>query len=245
MPLEAPAVAQVTGMLALANALDGRREEAERLAELLASCSAVRDGGLVPAAVACTRAVLLLDTDEPERALDRLLGAALLPTAPETAMANALVCLLARAADRLGHGEHAARLLGRAELSSGDPDSVIPPTGLWIALLAGTEDACRTALGNAEYERLVDQGRALTWDEAIGLLHRGRGPRQRTIAGWSSLTPTELDVARLVASGLANKDVAERLFISAATVKTHLTHIYDKVGVTSRAQLAAQGHRLP
>ena len=242
IPLETPAVASSAGMLAIAYALDGRRDEAEELAERLAS-SAVPASGLVEAAVACVRSVLHLDVDEPEQALDELLAAALLPTAPEVAMASALLALLARTSTQLAHHEQAARLLGLAESAAGVWGQ--PRTGLSIALLAGTEDALRGVLGDAAHDPLVEQGRGLTWDDAIGLLHRGRGPRQRTIAGWSSLTPTELDVARLVAEGLSNKNVAERLFISVATVKTHLTHVYDKVGVTSRAQLAAQRHRLP
>jgi DNA-binding NarL/FixJ family response regulator len=56
----------------------------------------------------------------------------------------------------------------------------------------------------------------------------------------ASLTPTERDVARLVADGLANTDIATRLFISPRTVQSHLSHIYAKLGITSRVQLARQ-----
>ena len=114
MPLEAPATAQVTGMLALANALDGRREEAQRLAEASRrppSVPAASPRPRWPAPGRCSSST----ADEPEQALDELLAAALLPSAPETAMANVLLGLLARTADRLGHGEHAARLLALAE----------------------------------------------------------------------------------------------------------------------------------
>ena len=47
--------------------------------------------------------------------------------------------------------------------------------------------------------------------EAIAYAQRGRGERKRPSSGWASLTPTELDVARLVSEGLANKDIATRL----------------------------------
>ena len=60
----------------------------------------------------------------------------------------------------------------------------------------------------------------------------------RPASGRASLTPTELDVARLVREGFANKDIATRLFISPHTVETHLTHVYSKLALTSRVQLA-------
>ncbi|WP_155770461.1 helix-turn-helix domain-containing protein, partial [Mycobacterium asiaticum] len=67
--------------------------------------------------------------------------------------------------------------------------------------------------------------------------------RKRPATGWASLTPTELDVARLVSEGLANKDIAERMFISPRTVQAHLTHMYTKLGFTSRLQLAQETAR--
>ena len=59
----------------------------------------------------------------------------------------------------------------------------------------------------------------------------------------ASLTPTELDVVRLVSEGLANNDIAARLFVSPRTVQTHLTHVYTKLGLTSRVQLAQEAAR--
>jgi DNA-binding NarL/FixJ family response regulator len=50
-----------------------------------------------------------------------------------------------------------------------------------------------------------------------------------------SLTERELDVLGLVAQGLTNREISKQLFISPATVRTHLEHIYDKLGVRSRA----------
>jgi DNA-binding NarL/FixJ family response regulator len=54
----------------------------------------------------------------------------------------------------------------------------------------------------------------------------------------STLTPRELDVVRLVLSGLRNKEIAERLAIGEGTVKIHLHHAYEKLGVDSRLELA-------
>ena len=101
----------------------------------------------------------------------------------------------------------------------------------------------RTSMGNAEFDEAWDAGAALTLDEAVNYALRGHGERNRPAFGWLSLTPAEREVARLVAEGLANKDIAARLFVSPRTVQTHLTHMYGKLGITSRLQLAQQAAR--
>jgi DNA-binding CsgD family transcriptional regulator len=50
-------------------------------------------------------------------------------------------------------------------------------------------------------------------------------------------------VVRLVSDGLANKDIATRLFVSPRKVQTHLTHVYTKLGLTSRVQLVQEAAR--
>jgi DNA-binding NarL/FixJ family response regulator len=59
----------------------------------------------------------------------------------------------------------------------------------------------------------------------------------------SKLTPRQIAVAELVASGATNAEIARALYISPATVKTHLTRVYAKLGVRSRTQLAARLRR--
>lgn len=75
---------------------------------------------------------------------------------------------------------------------------------------------------------------------ALGVRRRRPSGRRRALAGWESLTDTELVVARLVAEGLTSRQVGERLFVSRRTVETHLAHVFAKLGVTSRAQLGAE-----
>lgn len=53
-----------------------------------------------------------------------------------------------------------------------------------------------------------------------------------------TLTPREVEIVRMVAQGMGNREVGERLFISGGTVKTHLHAIYEKLGVKGRVQLA-------
>ena len=64
--------------------------------------------------------------------------------------------------------------------------------------------------------------------------------RDRTRSPQTSLTARELDVLEASANGLSNARIAESLVISQATVKTHLSHIYTKLGVTSRSAAVAR-----
>ncbi|MFI6446850.1 response regulator [Kitasatospora sp. NPDC050543] len=63
----------------------------------------------------------------------------------------------------------------------------------------------------------------------------------RVRAGRPTLSPRETQILQLLASGLANRQISKQLFISEATVKTHLVHIYDKLGVDSRTSAIAAG----
>jgi predicted ATPase/class 3 adenylate cyclase/DNA-binding CsgD family transcriptional regulator len=103
--------------------------------------------------------------------------------------------------------------------------------------------ALRDAMGENDFDSAWAEGAALSTEEAIAYAQRGRGQRKRPTSGWASLTPTERDVVRLVSEGLANNDIATRLFISPRTVQTHLTHVYTKLGLTSRVQLAQEAAR--
>jgi DNA-binding CsgD family transcriptional regulator len=77
----------------------------------------------------------------------------------------------------------------------------------------------------------------------VAWARRGHGQRSRPLAGWESLTPTESVVVGHVGGGLTNAQIAERMFVSRGTVKTHLSHIYAKLGLRSRAELAAETAR--
>lgn len=64
------------------------------------------------------------------------------------------------------------------------------------------------------------------------------GARKRPTFGKQSLTPTEAEVAALAAKGLANPEITEKLLMGRATVKTHLSSAYAKLGVKNRTELA-------
>ena len=111
-------------------------------------------------------------------------------------------------------------------------------------LMAGrferVQDAARATLDDTEAIACWEAGAELSLREAAAYAMRGRGERQRAQYGWSSLSPTELDVVRLVSHGLTNAEIGQRLLMSVNTVKKHLTHVYAKVDVDGRADLAAQ-----
>jgi DNA-binding NarL/FixJ family response regulator len=71
-----------------------------------------------------------------------------------------------------------------------------------------------------------------------------RGPRQATRDNPANLTTRELEVLALIAEGLRNAEVAERLFLSRKTVDHHVSAILRKLGVRTRAQASAEAGRL-
>lgn len=101
----------------------------------------------------------------------------------------------------------------------------------------------RDALPEEDLEPAWAEGRAMTLEEAVAYAARGRGERKRPSSGWASLTPTEMQVVKHAAEGLTNPQIAERMFVSRATVKAHLSHIFAKLGVATRAELAAAAAR--
>lgn len=88
--------------------------------------------------------------------------------------------------------------------------------------------------------RTVYEGEALL-DPSVQLrliqgMRRGGAPPRKESGSPDDLTQREVDVLRLIAGGLSNREIADRLFISEATVKTHINNIFSKAGLRDRAQ---------
>jgi DNA-binding CsgD family transcriptional regulator len=96
------------------------------------------------------------------------------------------------------------------------------------------------------YERL-DAARDLARADAalrqMGIRRSRHVTHSRAQSGWQSLTPSERAVVDLVAEGLSNPQIGQRLYVSRRTVQTHLAHVFAKLHLTSRAQLAAEAAR--
>ena len=202
--------------------------------------AASKDVSLV--AALATRARVGIAQGEFEQAGDDALEA--LAVAAEShgymTVPEAFECLAYLAADASNQRE-AARLLGMA-------DSALRQTGVARYPIFEQDherrlETIRNQLGDSDFQTACGEGAALTIEEAIAYVRRGRGEHRRASSGWASLTRAELDVVRLVSEGLGNKEVAARLFVSPRTVQAHLTHIYTKLGLTSRVQLAREAAR--
>ena len=154
----------------------------------------------------------------------------------------ALEALAEVAAARESHAD-AARILGTAERARGELGFVAWPAQR--AALAALTSSVAGALGPAAFEQALSEGAALDRAEAVAWLRRARGARKRPARGWESLTPTEVEIVRHAAAGLTNPQIGERLFITRATVKTHLSHVYAKLGVRNRSELAAKAAGRP
>ena len=148
-----------------------------------------------------------------------------------------LLGVLAAARERF---PDAARLLAAADAARGPLQYLVPGFTANRGAAATAARQARHILGDDRFTQAWEQGQQLTLDEAVAYATRKGGGRKRPATGWASLTPAELEVARLAGEGLRNDAIARRLFIAPGTVKVHLTHIFAKLGITTRGELAAQ-----
>jgi DNA-binding CsgD family transcriptional regulator len=152
-----------------------------------------------------------------------------------------LLDALAEVAAGLESQEEAVRLLAAAGRARAELGTVRwrPERNHWAKL----EASLRERMGEKAFEAAWTQGAELSTDAAIAWIRRARGSRKRPSGGWESLTQTELEVIRQVAAGLTNRQIAERMFISPATVKVHVAHIFQKLDISNRAELTAMAVR--
>jgi DNA-binding CsgD family transcriptional regulator len=148
----------------------------------------------------------------------------------------------------LGLLDNSVALLVEAAVAFGESERL-------LARASACEDAGRALLEHGERKRGTEQlieafelysdiGALRDLDRVrrrlrdAGVHRRPRTPVARTSTGWSSLTPAELRVVELVSQGLTNRQIAEQLFLSPYTVGTHLKHVFTKLDLSSRTELA-------
>jgi DNA-binding CsgD family transcriptional regulator len=103
------------------------------------------------------------------------------------------------------------------------------------------ERQAREALGESAFWAAYNRGLGLSAGDAVAyaLQQPPRKPRAPAVSDGAPLTPRELQVARLIAGGRSNKEIAADLVISQRTAENHVEHILTKLGFTSRAKVAA------
>jgi predicted ATPase/DNA-binding CsgD family transcriptional regulator len=148
-----------------------------------------------------------------------------------------LLGVLAAARERYSD---AARLLAAADAARQPLRYLAPGFTANRSAAAYAARQARDVLGDDRFRQAWVEGQGLTLDDAVAYAGRKGGGRKRPATGWASLTPAEREVVRLAGEGLRNDAIARRLFIAPGTVKVHLTHIFTKLGVTTRAELAAR-----
>jgi DNA-binding CsgD family transcriptional regulator/DNA-binding Lrp family transcriptional regulator len=153
----------------------------------------------------------------------------------------------------VGSARHAAALADGDDVQFDRAISALARSPRPLALASAIEDAGRAAISRDDRRRGIEHlDRALqmytqlnaSWDAArvrgrlrrVGIRRR-LSASARPTTGVASLTESEHAVSDLVAHGLTNREVAERLFISPHTVSTHLRHAFAKLGIRSRVEL--------
>jgi ATP/maltotriose-dependent transcriptional regulator MalT len=201
--------------------------------------------------VAVARSEFFLWAGDPDRAAEEARrGLALAPAAGRTFYVGELAYRLWRAGGGESHIGGAARpyqlmVNGEWEAAAAEWTRLGSEVGRIWALADGDEAAAGEAL------RALDElgaTAAAQWLRARlrrrGVVRVPRGPRRATSANPAGLTPRQVDVLVLVAEGLSNAEIAERLSLSAKTVDHHISAILGKLGVANRGQAAAAAHRL-
>ena len=142
------------------------------------------------------------------------------------------------AAGATAHPRRSVTLFGAASKLR---EQVETPVQLpWSIWLEPAMAAARAALSEGVADKAWQLGRTMSSSQVLALARETPGARRGGKAASSAgdLSKRELEVARLVASGMTSRAIAERLFLSERTVESHLEHILTKLRFSSRAQVA-------
>ena len=157
-----------------------------------------------------------------------------------------LETLASMAADR-GRHEHAAVLLGSAQRVR--DESSLSLLELFREQHERSVSLIIRGIGQKAFDAAYARGRAMTIDEGVaGAVEDKPAPKPTPpvkSASDTELTPRQLEIARLIADDLTNRQIADRLFLSERTVETHITNMLNKLGLNSRVQLSRWIAELP
>jgi len=160
-------------------------------------------------------------------------------------LAMALETLAWIAAERAAH-ERAGLLLGSAHRVR--DSSSLTLIELYRQQHERSVSLITRAIGQTAYDAAFARGRAMTVGEGVAFAvqdKQGTEPPPDKSAPDPVLTRRQLEIARLIAEDLTNRQIADRLFLSERTVETHITNILNKLGLSSRVQLSRWIAELP
>ena len=147
---------------------------------------------------------------------------------------------LAWMAAELGRHERAACLLGSAERLRDEIS--VTPVELFRTQHERSVSLITRGIGQKAFETAFTRGRGMTIDEGVAFAVEDKQPPRPAAASRpqlrAALTGRQLEIARLIADDLSNRQIAERLFLSERTVETHITNMLNKLGLNSRVQLS-------
>jgi LuxR family maltose regulon positive regulatory protein len=227
---ESPAMAAVAALDAEISLAAGERERARATLTGLPA-----DGTRACPEARICRARLLMTDDDDKGALKLLEPVIVGPAAASpVALTGRLTALLTAvvAHRRLNQATEAAERLEEA-LALAEPDDQCG------AFIAGG-----LPIRSALTVLITPMSRCASFAGRILDRFDGRMPRSTSQPSGTPLTESELAVLRFLPSHMTNQEIAESLFLSINTIKTHLSSVYRKLGVTSRRQAIAQGRRL-
>jgi non-specific serine/threonine protein kinase len=146
---------------------------------------------------------------------------------------------LAWCAEATGDAQRAARLFGCSRTLFEPLGAYLVSIGLFLNWHESSAQRALAELGTEDYRQAEDRGRALSMAEAVSYA-LGQSTASSTTKpdrSHSALTRRETQVAELVAEGLSNREIAQKLVIAPRTADSHVEHILGKLGFTSRAQV--------
>ena len=150
-----------------------------------------------------------------------------------------LETLASMAAER-GRNEHAATVLGSAQRVR--DSSSLTLIELYREQHERSVSNIIRGIGQKAFDAAYARGRAMTIDAGVAFAVEGKqapklAPPVKS-ASDTVLSRRQLEIARLIADDLTNRQIADRLFLSERTVETHITNILNKLGLNSRIQLS-------